>query len=78
MDSLSKAINVLQDILKYNKENNTRFETLEFKIDNDTFVAHMPENCLYSFTLKMNGENIKMAEGSTLCQGDGHCYKCGR
>ncbi|WP_395546853.1 MULTISPECIES: hypothetical protein [unclassified Lacrimispora] len=76
-ENLNKAIDVLQDALKYMKEKDIRIDAIEFKIDADSFETYMPKNYTVSYNLKMNGEHIKMAEGSTLCSGDGRCYECG-
>lgn len=75
--NLNKAICVLQDALKYMRENNLKIDTIEFKIENDIFIAKMPKNYTKSYVLEMNGENIRMAEGSILCRGNGRCYDCG-
>ncbi|WP_395546820.1 MULTISPECIES: hypothetical protein [unclassified Lacrimispora] len=76
-ENLNKAVCVLQDALKYMKINDVRIDSIEFKIGSDFFKAGMPKNYTVSYNLEMNGEHIRMAEGNTLCRGDGRCYECG-
>jgi len=76
-NKLNQAISILHDMLNYTKENDIRIDVIEFKIGEDVFKAKMPKHYTVSYELEMNGEHIRMAEGTRPCKHNGMCYDCG-